>query len=397
MKTTVRMNVRKTSYYAALVLYMTKMLSLSGVSWCGQFAALAAFAAKACDFAVPALLCVSFVYDLKYRPGIYHLLCICILGLLSVSAYRTQSSMLLYSAALMLCAHRIEYRKILDVFYTVAVGNLLLLIAANLVGMTESRYITFGYGVANSVGMAHPNNFGSFATTVLLIWCCRNVHRNPIVIILVCIAAAFVTYSVVLSRTSFILMLSSGFLMLLYRLLVAARSVRILRMARFMIFAVFAISIVLMVYSGQIQDSISAHTTFLTRFTSAMSLYKTYGIHPFGSYIEFRSTITSRALGLQAVVLDSAYLYLLISQGSVAALCFFAAVWRIASVLNKNRQYILLAVMALFLIGGLMEQNVLRVELNFLLLAMSSGIGEENVTVQKKDVLKKNVMIKKGM
>ena len=106
-----------------------------------------------------------------------------------------------------------------------------------------------------------------------------------------------------------------------------------------------------------------------------LNLFRQHGLHLFGSYIEFRSTILARTLNLPAVVLDSAYLSLLLNHGLIPSILFVIAIVRISMVFSKTKNYLLLIMMALFMLGGMMEQYVLHVQTNFTLLALTSYVS----------------------
>ena len=121
--------------------------------------------------------------------------------------------------------------------------------------------------------------------------------------------------------------------------------------------------------TGQVGlNGILADLTFATRFSSAYNIYQQYGIQAFGSDIEFVSSVVSAQTGKASVILDSAYLNLLLYRGFIATVLFAIALVLLFRKIGKKREYILLIIAALFVVDGLMEQNVFMIYCNFSLL-----------------------------
>lgn len=88
----------------------------------------------------------------------------------------------------------------------------------------------------------------------------------------------------------------------------------LLKLLKYIMIALVAVVIVFTVIYEQLSIVIS-DGTFLERFRFGTLLFKNYGIHLFGSNIAYVSTVDARSVGLSNLVLDSAYLRLLIGYG----------------------------------------------------------------------------------
>ena len=74
------------------------------------------------------------------------------------------------------------------------------------------------------------------------------------------------------------------------------------------------------------------------------------------------------------MILDSAYLNLLLYRGYIVTVLFAIAVVLLFRKIGKQREYILMIIAALFVVDGLMEQNVFMIYCNFTLMACFSGL-----------------------
>ena len=80
----------------------------------------------------------------------------------------------------------------------------------------------------------------------------------------------------------------------------------------------------------------------------------------------------------EAVILDSAYLYLVISQGVVATVIMFWLFARSMQVQVQKKQYVLLITMGVFLLSALMERFALDAAMNFTLLSAFSALEQDS-------------------
>ena len=110
---------------------------------------------------------------------------------------------------------------------------------------------------------------------------------------------------------------------------------------------------------------------------TVLHLTEQNGLRLFGSYIEFRSLRAALQTNQEAVILDSAYLYLVISQGVAATGVMLWLFARSMRAQIRKRQYVLLITMGVFLLSGLMERFTLDAAMNFALLSTFSALNQE--------------------
>lgn len=379
----VRFPLRRTCFRWALSLFAFEQLALKGVAWVAPLSTAVYALYFLLDMLIPCLLAVCFMADARKRRSPCHVLVLLVCVLLGVSAWITRENALLYSGIMILLARNMDMDGMIDSLYRSFGLALCLLLSAFFLRLTVSLPVNFSYGMGYSFGMAHPNNFGAAATAFLLLWAYRRREKPFLQTVLIMEAVGLIVFRFTLSRTSWIILLLYPAVYLLLRLPYRVRGEWLIRLTYLEFFALMGASVALMLYSerSSVLPVFFGDQNYLARFTSALSLYNKHGVHLFGAYIEYRSLRLALLTGKEAVILDSAYLYLLIGQGISALLVFFILISRAVSRLIRKRQFALLAILGLFLASGMMERYMLYCYMNFPLLAVAAALGREKKTV----------------
>ncbi len=382
MRFTFKLSVREHSYLAALMIVIMERTLLKGIDWQDAFLPLVGISTLFLDALVILLLTVSFMADVMNRGRWFHLAVILVMGLLTVSTVITQENKLIYSVVFIFLARDIPFIRIVRLFYRTALCSLIVLILAQAVGFTNPSTRDLEYSLGYSMGMSHPNGFASTVTVMLFSWAYLHRWQRRFTVFLTVVAVAFLTYWYTISRTALVISLVYCPALVLYDLLNRFHIGRAVKIIRLGFAALLVSSVWLMLnseavfeYLGFQRDSgFSALLSALNRFVNASALYEQNGLHLFGSYIEFRSLRVALLTNQEAVILDSAYLYLVISQGIMATVIMF---WLFAQSMRaqiRQKQYVLLITMGVFLLSGLMERFVLDSTMNFTLLSAFSAL-----------------------
>lgn len=382
MRLTFKLSIREHSYLTALMIVIVERTLLKGIDWQDIFLPWVGISTVLLDAAVILLLLVSLITDVAKRRRWFHLAAILTLGLLAVSAAVTRQTGLLYSAAFIFLARGIPYARIMRVFYRTALCSMILLILAQAIGFTNPSTRDLEYSLGYSMGMAHPNSFASTVTVLLFSWAYLRRWKRRSGVLLTVLAVAFLTYWYTISRTALVISLVYCPALVLYDLLNQFHVGRAVRIIRLGFAALLVSSVWLMLNSEAVFERLglqndagfSALLSALNRFANASALYEQNGLRLFGSYIEFRSLRVALLTNQEAVILDSAYLYLVISQGIAATVIMF---WLFAQSMRaqiRKKQYVLLITMGVFLLSGLMERFALDATMNFVLLSTFSAL-----------------------
>ena len=307
------------------------------------------------------------VWDIAKKCRTVEILKVVVVICFSITFIITDESYQLYTAVFVVMATGIVYQEFLDYFFKIEVYSLVGTVLFNIIGLTRVRYVTFTYGEGNCIGMTHPNNFAALALVVGLLVLYKYYNKKKYLVIFACELSAFLLYRLTLSRTACILLAVSPILFVLIDLLQVIKTEKLINLTRFAVFAVFIISLYLMVNGGNLSSITDLN--FIYRFTSSQRLFQEYGIKPFGTYIEFVSSVQARLTGQRAVILDTAYLFLLISQGWIATLFYVLFFYKAANKIYKAKEFYLLIILLIFLMYGVMEQFAIRGTHNFILYA----------------------------
>lgn len=385
MRLRVKLSVREDGYLAALMIAIVQRTLLNGVEWQGVFLSLAGIGSMLLNALVILLLAASFLKDVLRRGRLFHATAVLALGLLAVSAHITRQTGLLWSAAFILLARDIPFARIVRAFYRAALWSLLLLILAQLLGFTKKSEPNLEYSLGYGMGMAHPNNFASAVTVLLLSWAYLRRRKSRWAVILGSLAVGFAVYRYTISRTALVIMLVYSLALILYGMLDRFHAPGAVKLIRLGFGALLISSVWLMLYAEQAfawlglesGAGLSPLASAQSRFISALALYQQTGLRLFGSFIEFRSLRMALLTNQQAVILDSAYLYLVISQGVAATGIMLWLFDRSMRRQIRKKQYVLLITMGVFLLSGLMERFALDSTMNFALLSAFSALEQD--------------------
>lgn len=367
----------------ALALFAFEQIALKGAAWISPVSTIVFVLYSAMDFLIPCLWIFSFVWDVRRGPNRGHVAALAAAALLAVSAFVIRDTALLYSGIMILLARDLDTDKLLSALKKAVGAALALLLIGHFLGLTISQPVNFSYGMGYSMGMAHPNNFSAAVGTYLLLWAYLRREKPFWKTALILEAIGYLTFRFTLSRTSWIILLLYPVAYLFLRLPYRVRGEWLIRLIYLEFFALMAVSVFLMLYSenSRVLPVFFGDQNYLARFTSAMNLYRKHGVHLFGSFIEYRSLRTALQTGQEAVILDSAYLYLLIGQGASTLLLFLILISKAVQRLIRKRQFVLLAILALYLASGMMERYMLYSYMNFPLLAAMGSLTMEKTAV----------------
>ena len=391
MQLKVDLVIREHAYLAALMITIVERTLLKGIDWQDVFLPLVGMGTLLLDGLVILLLAVSFLWDVGAHRSLYHLMVILALGLLAVSAVITKQTGLIYSAAFILLARNIPYARIIRVFYITAFCAVILLILAQVIGFTKRSVMNLEYSLGYSMGMAHPNSFASTMMVLLFSWAYLRRWQRRSMLILTMLVISFLVYLYTISRTALVIALVYCLALILYDLLNRFHAPGAVKIIRVGFALLLAGSVWLMLNSEMVferlglrnNSELSMLLSALSRFVNASALYEQKGLHLFGSFIEFRSLRTALLTNQEAVILDSAYLYLVISQGVVATVIMFWLFARSMRVQVQKKQYVLLITMGVFLLSALMERFALDASMNFALLSAFSALEQDSPALQE--------------
>lgn len=361
-------------YLYALILFLCWRILFLGVNWYGSLMWAADKIARLSELAVYFLLLLVYVKDFLKHPGIRHGLMLPVMLCMYLSYRNTRDNELIFMAAFVMLSYVVSFERISRVYLSTGAICLATLITACLLGLVKEARVYFSYGYSRSLGMAHPNNLAALVLNLLMLWGYRNIRKKRHgLVAAVSVVAGLLIWEIAKSRTTFILILGFGVLVLILRFMELSKTTRWLKILKLSTVGVLAITAVLTTYWYRFTGSILQDENMAVRFRSGYELTKQYGLHLFGSRIEFIGVQKAWELGVPAVVLDTAYLNLPISHGIIPTVLFFALIVLLYRRLGKERNYALIMITTVFLVAGLMEKGVFMIMYDFALLAVFAG------------------------
>lgn len=281
----------------------------------------------------------------------------------------TQNNLLCLSTLIILASVEVEFDSILRIYIRCMVIFLVGIVLAYSLHLTISTKTISVYSVRNSVGMAHPNNFAVIIMSLAMALICFNKKKSNFFNWVVAIVTAYLIWSITGSRTSLI-----GIILFIV-LLTIRKNIKIVsskNMHGHFLKVLFIASMVVAVYLMFNSSEMWADVNFVARFSSAYQLFEKYGIKVFGSNITFVSSSQASLLGVAPVILDSAFLALVLYYGILVTIVYISFFNKgIVKAISNDNDCILI-VFVVFIMHGFMEQSMLSPCYNFALLYIYS-------------------------
>lgn len=315
---------------------------------------------------------VLYVYNIfRYHNYLLFLLFLPLVILIFyISARNSKDSILLYSIIIIALSYKINFRSIVKTyfyflfFWIIAAGIL------SAKGIINNKIFYFSYGVGKSWGFSHSNVLGVTILCLVLSWLYLFWDIKFRYILLVSIFGFAIEWMVAAARTSAIIMVLIPVTVLIVRITKKIHFKRIYILTLFVFLLCLIVSIILMNFYAN--GPAGVVTNDKVRFTSAYILSREYGIHLLGSHVILVGTLESALYHIPAVILDCAYLRLLIVYGIIPTILMTVFNMFIAYKAYINKNDAVLGILCLFCVLGFMEQYILYAAYNFILLYLFS-------------------------
>lgn len=297
-------------------------------------------------------------------------------GLLLFLYYLNRHTDLLMTVLFSMFAYGVSARSIIKTHFWTTLIILVIILTLWRLGVVKDKVEYFKYGTGRSLGTNHPNGLAAIVLALIVSWeIVYNQAQINIKLILTCAVLATLTWSITKSRTSLYLMIMLPFLLALVQIIQTVHSEKILWFVGSAAALLLVGSVYLMLRTDLHNASVDSN--FMYRFSSPYYLYKRYGIHLIGGEIEYISLQQARITGQSATFIDSTYLYMLIYNGIIPTIILLVLCGWIGRRCYLLGAHSLLAIFAVFLIQGLMENMMYKVAYNitFVLAFANIDIG----------------------
>lgn len=367
--------ILKCLYTVALFAYILTVFLIPEVEWqtnpnllisLGKIAKLVCLSVFLALYVLELIINQDFIYYVVLVPVAVFLI--------ALAAKNVGDDSLLFSVIIIFLSKKVDFDSVVKLYFWIMLVSTLAITLFSKIGIVQDITVIFPYGVGHSMGFPHPNNLGIAVMVTILAWVYLNYKKSFLLIMVVSYIGAWFDFCVPLARTSAVILLVLPWLILVYRYSNKLKLHGIYFLSSLSILFVFTISLFLMF---NLYDN---STSLYIRFTEAKSLYNVYGVHLLGEKIPFVSTVASVLFNIPSVILDCAYLRVLIFYGIIPTVLMIILFLILGRRIYIHNNQILMVIMVLFLIHGLMERNVLFAQWNFVLLGTFANLKERRLS-----------------
>lgn len=351
----------------ALSMYLIWVNFIIGVKWNAQYLVMMNSLGRAVMIVILLLLGLCLIFQKRLAKS-YLLSEIIIIVTGVVIYFKTKDNNILFLVLFMFAAKGLDFDEIVECFAINQVISLVGILVVFYAGLSQNVTSYFSYGVGFSLGTYHANNLATIVMSgfFALSYC---ILKNKLWLeSLVAIIIAIFLWNITLSRTNCLLIILLPISHILIHYMKKTRSTFLLRISKSIVILLLLISAGMSIFYNSV-NSIFTDGTFAERFRFGLLAFKRYGVHLFGSNIQYISTVEAKISGIENMVLDSAYIKILFAYGIIATICFVFAYTSLISKSIKMKNYDFLIISILFAISGITQSTVITVY-DFILLAM---------------------------
>lgn len=309
-----------------------------------------------------------------FRDYVYYLICVPISVVVFYISQHVSAGGedIVFSIILVLLAKNISLNKILNFLFRIIFIGTFIVVAGSFLHVTNNIAINFPYGTGYSCGFGHPNTFGIILVNILFIWIYLHPKIDLKYVFVLSYFIFFIIWFVVKARTSGIMAAVVPWGVLASRKLNESLKKRISLMLIPLVLVLGVVSYYLMIEVGTKIWNMSS--SFDMRFNYAYYVLSYYGVHLFGSRVPLVSTVNASIIRQRALVLDSAYLRMLLLNGILPTIIMGTIVVILFYRCYKNKQFLLLVIAILYLSGAFMEHYFAYSWYNFTLIATFANL-----------------------
>lgn len=292
---------------------------------------------------------------------------------LIINFYLTKNHTLLISFITIVSLKNIELDLILkSIFKALSIG-LLVVIILSFIGIIDPGIIYRGELLRNSLGFTHPNTTGQIIFVIMSLFLYLYYDKLNALKLFLLIALSIVFLKVTDSRTAFYLLYIEVAIILFYKLTSNNKVINyiIYLITIWLPYFLILISFFSAKFFNKSSFLQSIDIVFSGRIKYSNLFLNKYGISYLGKEIVQVGFGQSRGnMGVEAMMLDSGYMRLIIEFGLLATLLFIVTYTYAIKNIYNMRNIKMLIVIQIFLIYGLSESIILNSFTNFTLFSI---------------------------
>jgi len=298
-----------------------------------------------------------------------------IFAIVVISYFLSKDNIILKAIMLIIASKDINFKKFIKFDLVIKVIFCFIIIIFSQIGIAENYVILRADGtIRQSLGFSHPNALAAYWLSI----CCDYIYlafnKNKIIKLFICTIITFIIGYITDSRTV-IICVSLMIILLLYNNYLNNKIIK--KIVIFLPYLLFALSLS-SAYLYKSSDLIKNIDRSLSKRIYYTEQYlQKYDINLFGQKIETVSTVQSRLLSISPQILDNSYIVLLLKFGIILLFCSCLLLSLRLKLSYRERDKLLIIILIIFMIVGLFENWLIKINYNPFILSFSSLIYRE--------------------
>lgn len=298
-----------------------------------------------------------------------------IFAIVVISYFLSKDNIILKAIMLIIASKDINFKKFIKFDLVIKVIFCFIIIIFSQIGIAENYVILRADGtIRQSLGFSHPNALAAYWLSI----CCDYIYlafnKNKIIKLFICTIITFIIGYITDSRTV-IICVSLMIILLLYNNYLNNKIIK--KIVIFLPYLLFALSLS-SAYLYKSSDLIKNIDRLLSKRIYYTEQYlQKYDINLFGQKIETVSTVQSRLLNISPQILDNSYIVLLLKFGIILLFCSCLLLSLRLKLSYRERDKLLIIILIIFMIVGLFENWLIKINYNPFILSFSSLIYRE--------------------
>ena len=298
-----------------------------------------------------------------------------IFAIVVISYFLSKDNIILKAIMLIIASKDINFKKFIKFDLVIKVIFCFIIIIFSQIGIAENYVILRADGtIRQSLGFSQPNALAAYWLSI----CCDYIYlafnKNKIIKLFICTIITFIIGYITDSRTV-IICVSLMIILLLYNNYLNNKIIK--KIVIFLPYLLFALSLSL-AYLYKSSDLIKNIDRLLSKRIYYTEQYlQKYDINLFGQKIETVSTVQSRLLNISPQILDNSYIVLLLKFGIILLFCSCLLLSLRLKLSYRERDKLLIIILIIFMIVGLFENWLIKINYNPFILSFSSLIYRE--------------------
>lgn len=340
------------------------------------------------------LIVVLIFLTVLFQNQIYKIreivLVVIIFSITVISYLLSKDNIILKVVMLIIASKDIELKKFIKFDLVIKVIFCCMIIIFSQIGVSGNYIILRADGtIRQSLGFTHPNALAAYWLSICCDYVYLSLNRNKMIKLFSCTIITFIIGRITDSRTV-IICVYLMIILFFYNTYLNLNNKTAKRFIVFLPYLLFILSI-LSAYLYKSSDFIKNIDHLLSKRIYYTEQYiQKYDIKLFGQEIETVSTVQSRLLNISPQILDNSYIVLLLKFGMILLVggCLLLSLRLRLS--YRERDKLLIIILIIFMISGLFESWLIKINYNPFLLSFSSLIYYKRKIDKEDTVNEKN-------